>query len=55
MFRSNVSLCLSALLVECLIKILGRSTLGHMFGNILGGCLYESVLSTWCSSLMEDA
>ena len=26
-----------------------------MVGNILGGCLFESVLTIWCSSLMEDA
>ena len=26
-----------------------------MVGNILGGCLYESVLTIWCSSLLEDA
>ena len=24
-------------------------------GNILGGCLFESVLTIWCSSLLEDA
>ena len=26
-----------------------------MVGNILGGCLCESVLPIWCSSLLEDA
>ena len=26
-----------------------------MVGNILGGCLFESILSIWCSSLLEDA
>ena len=26
-----------------------------MVGNILGGCLFESVLTIWCSSLLEDA
>ena len=26
-----------------------------MVGNILGGCLLESVLIIWCSSLQEDA
>ena len=26
-----------------------------MVGNILGGCLFESVLSIWSSSLLEDA
>ena len=26
-----------------------------MVGNIIGGCLFESVLTIWCSSLLEDA
>ena len=26
-----------------------------MVGNILGGCLFESDLTIWCSSLLEDA
>ena len=26
-----------------------------MVGNTLGGCLFESVLTIWCSSLLEDA
>ena len=26
-----------------------------MVCNILGGCLFESVLTIWCSSLLEDA
>ena len=26
-----------------------------MVGNILGGCLFESVLTIWYSSLLEDA
>ena len=25
-----------------------------MAGNILGGCLFESVITIWCSSLLED-
>ena len=25
-----------------------------MVGNILGGCLFESVLTIWCISLLED-
>ena len=36
------------------MKILGRSALGYMAGNILGGCLFESVLTIWCSYLLED-
>ena len=26
-----------------------------MVGNILGGCLFESVLTIWCSYLLVDA
>ena len=26
-----------------------------MVGNIFGGCLFESVLTIWCSALLEDA
>ena len=26
-----------------------------MVGNILGECLFESVLTIWCSSLLEGA
>ena len=26
-----------------------------MVDNILGGCLFESVLTIWCSSSLEDA
>ena len=37
--------CFSTLLVKCLMKILGRPALGQMVGNILGGCLFESVLN----------
>ena len=53
---SEAMLALSfSMLVKCLMKILGRSALGLMVGNILGGCLFESVLTIWCSSLVEDA
>ena len=45
----------STLLVKCLIKRLGRSTLGEMACNILGGCLFMSVLTIWRSSLLENA
>ena len=55
MFRINVALSFSTLLVKCLMKILGRSALGYMVGNILGGCLFESIFTIWCSSLLEDA
>ena len=26
-----------------------------MVGNTLGECLFESVLTTWCNSFLEDA
>ena len=45
----------STLMVMCLMKILGRSALGQMVGNILGGCLFEMALTIWCSSLLEYA
>ena len=53
--EAMLALSFSTLLVTCLLKILGRSALGLMAGNILGGCLFESVLTIWCSSLLEDA
>ena len=55
MFGSNVSSKFMYFLVKCLMKILGRSALGQMVGNIIGGCLFESVLTIWWSSLLEDA
>ena len=54
-FEAILALCFSTLLLECLLKSLGRSAPGNMVGNILGGCLFESVLTIWCSSLQEDA
>ena len=53
--EAMLALSYCTLLVRCLMKILGRSALGYIVGNILGGCLFESVLSIWCSSLLEDA
>ena len=53
--EATVVLSFSTLLVKCLMKILGRSALGYTVGNILGGCLFESVLTIWCSSSLEDA
>ena len=53
--EAMLALSFSTLLVKCLMEILGRSALGQMVGNILGGCLCESVLNIWCSSLLEDA
>ena len=53
--KAMLALSFSTLLVMCLMKILGRSALGYMVGNILGGYLFESVLTIWCSSLLQDA
>ena len=54
MFRSNVS---SKFL--CFVGIVFDENTGmvstRVNGNILGGCLFESVLTIWCSSLLEDA
>ena len=53
--EAMLALSFSTLLVKCLMKILGRSALGQMVVNILGGCLFESVLTICCSSLLKDA
>ena len=53
--EAMLALSFSTLLVKCLMKRLCRSALGYMVGNILGGCLFESVLIIWYSSLLEDA
>ena len=53
--EAMLALCFSTLLVKCLMKILGRSALGLMLRNVLGGCLLESVLTIWCRSSLEDA
>ena len=41
--EAMLALSFSTLLVKCLMKILGRSALGQMVGNILGGCLFECI------------
>ena len=53
--EATLALSFSTLLVKCLMKILGMSALWNMVGNILGGCLFESAITIWCSSLLEDA
>ena len=52
--EAMLALSFSTLLVKCLMKRLGRSALGKMVGNIIGGWLFASVLTIWCSSLLED-
>ena len=53
--EAMLSLSFSTLLVKCLMKILDRSALGYVVANIQGVCLFESVLTIWCSSILEDA
>ena len=53
--EAMLALSFHSFLVKCLMKILGRSALGQMVGNILGGCLFKSVLTIWCSFSLEDA
>ena len=50
-----LALIFCTLLLKYLMKILGRSALGKMVGNVLSGYLFESVLSIWYCSLQEDA
>ena len=45
----------STSLLRCMKKSQGRSALGKMDGNILCECLFESVLTIWCCSLLENA
>ena len=40
--EAMLALSFSTLLAKCLMKILERSALVYMVGNILGGCLFES-------------
>ena len=53
MFRSNVS----SKFLYFVGKVFDENTgkVSTRVGNILGGCLFESVLTIWCSSLLEDA
>ena len=54
-YEACLALALFSLLLRCLMKRLGRSALGLTVGKILGECLFESVLTIWYSSLLEDA
>ena len=53
--ESMLALNFSTLLVKCLMKCLGRSTVGQTAGKIFVGCLFERVLTIWCSYLLEYA
>ena len=46
--NAMLALSFSTLLVESLMKILGRSALWQMVGNILGVCLWMSKLTFSC-------
>ena len=52
--EAMLALSFSPFLVKCLLKRLEWSALGQMLGNILGGCLFENVLTIRCNSLQED-
>ena len=52
--EAMLALSFSTLFARCLMKRLERSAIRQMAGNILGGCIFESVLTIWCSSLLED-
>ena len=41
-------------LLKCVMKKQGRSAQWQIMGTILGRCLFESVLTIWCSSLLEN-
>ena len=43
--EAMLALSFSTMLVKCLMKRLGRSVLGQMVGNVLGGSLLESALT----------
>ena len=47
------ALSISILLSMCLMKRLELSSQGHMISKILGRCLPENSLTTWCSNLLE--
>ena len=49
MFRSNVS----SKFLYFVGRVFDENT--GKVGNILGGCLFESLLTIWCSSLLEHA
>ena len=53
--EAMLALRISTLLEKCLMNRFVRSALGKMFGNILGGCLFENAVTIWCSSLLDDA
>ena len=59
MFRSNVGSMFFYFVGKVLDENSGKVStwmqVSTWVGNILGGCLFESVLTIWCSSLLYDA
>ena len=56
MFRSNGSSKFLCFVGKVFDENTGKvSTRVNGLLNGLGGCLFESVLTIWCSSLLEDA
>ena len=55
MFRSNVSSKFLYFVGKVFDENTGKVSTRVMVGNILGGCLFESVLTIWCSTLLKDA
>ena len=53
--EAKIALSFSTLLAKCLMKILGRSGWVKWLEMFFGGCLFESVLTIWCSYLLDDA
>ena len=52
--KAMLALSFSSLLLKYLKKRLEKSALGLVVGKILGGCLFESISTIWCSSLQDD-
>ena len=48
-----LALSFCALLIKCLIK--NTRKVSTRVSGLQYGCLFESVLTIWCSSLLEDA
>ena len=55
MFRSNVSSKFLYFVGKVFDENTGKVNTRVNGCNILGGCLFESVLTIWYSSLLEDA
>ena len=55
MFRSNVSSKFLYFVGKVFDENTGKVSTWVNSWQILGGCLFESVLTIWCSSLLEDA